>query len=100
MTHYIYNKVRYSFLKVSLCGGLMGAFLFSSCYDLTEMSHNPYELEGNTGSGNSDITPGDDESPYADINLNYQVSAEDSAYWKEYISSVPNDFRSFLYQCY
>lgn len=99
MRHHIYNKVRQTVLKALVLGGVMGGGL-SSCYDLTEMSHNPYALEGSTGAASGEVTDVDDNSKYADINLSYAVTAEDSAYWKEYISAVPNDLRSFLYQSY
>ena len=93
MKRYIYNKVSLSLLSSAI-------FLLSSCYDLTEMSHNPYEIEGNGGTANGEVINVDDDTKYADINLSFAVTAEDSAYWKEYISAVPNDFRSFLYQSY
>ena len=93
MKRYIYNKVSLSLLSSAI-------FLLSSCYDLTEMSHNPYEIEGNGGTANGEVINVDDDTKYADINLSFAVTAEDAAYWKEYISAVPNDFRSFLYQSY
>ena len=86
MKHHIYNKV--------------SLLLLTSCYDLTEMSHNPYALEGSGGAANGEIVDVDDDTKYADINLNYAVTAEDSAIWKEQISAVPDKFRSFLYQSY
>ena len=103
MKHNIYNNVRHNnvrhtILKVLLLGGAMGGF--SSCYDLTEMSHNPYAIEGSGSAPTSEVTPVEDNSEYADINLDYYVTAEDSAYWKDYISAVPGDLRSFLYQSY
>ena len=93
MKHHIYNKVSLLFLTSSF-------FLLTSCYDLTEMSHNPYALEGSGGAANGEIVDVDDDTKYADINLNYAVTAEDSAIWKEQISAVPDKFRSFLYQSY
>ena len=93
MKHYIYNKVRN--LLFAPC-----TLLLFSCYDLTDMSHNPYEIEGTGGAANNEVIVVDDNTKYADINLDFYVTAEDSAYWKDYISAVPGDFRSFLYQCY
>ena len=93
MKHHIYNKVSLLLLTSSF-------FLLTSCYDLTEMSHNPYALEGSGGAANGEIVDVDDDTKYADINLNYAVTAEDSAIWKEQISAVPDKFRSFLYQSY
>ena len=84
MKHNIYNNVRHTILKVLLLGGAMGGF--SSCYDLTEMSHNPYAIEGSGSAPTSEVTPVEDNSEYADINLDYYVTAEDSAYWKDYIA--------------
>ena len=95
----IYNKVKALLLRTFLWIGLTGG-VFSSCYDLTDMSHNPYEIEGNDGTSDNEVTEVDDNTQYADINLGYYVTAEDSAYWKDYISAVPGDLRSFLYQCY
>lgn len=95
---YIYNRVKalrlHSILLLAPC------FLLSSCYDLTDMSHDPYALEGSTGTAGGEVIDDEDDTKYADINLSYAVSAEDSAYWKDYISSVPTDLRSFFYQSY
>ena len=57
-------------------------------------------MEGSGGAANGEIVDVDDDTKYADINLNYAVTAEDSAIWKEQISAVPDKFRSFLYQSY
>lgn len=100
MKHHIYNKVKHTAQRALLLGGWLGGGLLSSCYDLTEMSHNPYAIEGSGSAPTSEVTPVEDESKYADINLDYYVTAEDSAYWKDYISAVPSDLRSFLYQSY
>ena len=93
MKHHIYNKVSLLLLTSSI-------FLLPACYDLTEMSHNPYAIESSGGAVDGEIVDVDDDTKYADINLNYAVTAEDSARWKEQISAVPDKFRSFLYQSY
>ena len=93
MKHHIYNKVSLLLLTSVI-------FLLPSCYDLTEMSHNPYALESGGEATEGEIVDVDDETKYADINLSYAVAAEDSASWKEQISAVPDKFRSFLYQSY
>ena len=50
-----------------------------SCYDLDEMSHNPYEIEDNTGAGGDKDNTDEDNTKYADVNINFTVSKEDSA---------------------
>ena len=98
MKHTIYNNVR-QLLPSLLC--LFGvSCLLVSCYDLTEMSHNPYAIEVTGEEKTSEVTPAEDASPYADINLSYALSAEDSAKCIDNIGSVPTDLRSFLYQSY
>ena len=49
-----------------------------SCYDLDEMNRDPYGVEDTDKGG--EITPEEPtDSKYANINLNYRVSKEDSA---------------------
>lgn len=71
----------------------------SSCYDMDEMSKNPYELPDNTTGGEEQ--PGEeDKTKYADINIDYKVSKEDSLALKSELSSANTVFRSFLYEGY
>ena len=98
MKHTIYNNVR-QLLPSLLCLFVVSCLLVS-CYDLTEMSHNPYAIEVTGEEKTSEVTPAEDASPYADINLSYALSAEDSAKCIDNIGSVPTDLRSFLYQSY
>ena len=49
-----------------------------SCYDLNGMGRNPYELDDNT-SDNNEKPSGNDGTRYADINIDYTISAQDSA---------------------
>lgn len=81
--------------------GLFAAtVIFAGCYDLNELSKNPYAMEDNSVSGGGEIIPVEDNSKYADINIDYYVTAEDSAACKENLAGVPGTFREFMYQCY
>ena len=68
MKHHIYNKVSLLLLTSAI-------FLLPSCYDLTEMSHNPYALESGGEATEGEIVDVDDETKYADINLSKNKSA-------------------------
>ena len=70
----------------------------ASCYDLDEMSRNPYELADNTTG--TEIIDIEDDSEYADININYVVSHEDSVALQSELADVPSVFRNFLYEGY
>ena len=72
----------------------------SSCYDLDDMSHNPYEIEDNTGAGGDIDNPDEDNTKYADVNINFTVSKEDSATLKTALADAPSTFRNFLYEGY
>lgn len=72
----------------------------SSCYDLDEMSHNPYEIEDNTGAGGDIDNTEQDNTKYADVNIDFTVSKEDSATLKTALADAPGTFRNFLYQGY
>lgn len=73
---------------------------FASCYDLDEMSRDPYGVEGSENAG-GEITPDKpDEGKYADININYAVSHDDSVAYKKALADAPATFRTFLYQGY
>ena len=72
----------------------------NSCYDLDDMSHDPYGVNGSESTG-GEITPDEpDDTKYADINLNYSVSKEDSTSYKKNLADAPATFRQFLYQGY
>ncbi|MDY3851991.1 MAG: SusD/RagB family nutrient-binding outer membrane lipoprotein, partial [Prevotella sp.] len=78
----------------------------TSCYDLDEMSRNPYELmDGGTATGTTTeetdtILEKDTTNVYADINLNFTVSKEDSANYKVNLADAGPTFRNFLYEGY
>lgn len=70
-----------------------------SCYDLEDMNRDPYGVEDNGTDG--EITPEEPTDPrYANINLNYRVSKEDSAAYKKQLADAPAKFRKFLYEGY
>lgn len=76
----------------------MALVSLSSCYDMDEMSKNPYELPDNT-TGSGEEQPGEeDNTKYADINIDYKVSKEDSLALKSELSSANSVFRNFLYE--
>lgn len=75
---------------------LIVVFGMASCYDLDEMSRNPYELADNTTG--TEIIDIEDDSEYADININYVVSHEDSVALQSELADVPSVFRNFLYE--
>ncbi len=70
-----------------------------SCYDLNGMGRNPYELDDNT-SDNNEKPSGNDGTRYADINIDYTISAQDSANLKSVLSGAGDLFRKFLYEGY
>ena len=81
----------------------MGCSLLAltGCYDLDNESHNPYAVENNGGGSESPKDdPTEDNTKYKDINLNYTVSAEDSAEYKRNLSNAPGTFREMVYEGY
>lgn len=78
--------------------GLASALLLAGCQDLDHLSQNPYELPDNPSSGKDSTIV--DDSKYADINLNYTVSAEDSASYQPDLQGAGSLFRNFLYEGY
>lgn len=85
-----------------LISGMAAALTLTSvtaCYDLGDMSHNPYEIENDNAGGGDTPTPDTpDDTKYADININYAVSREDSAKLKTMLADAPSTFRNFLYE--
>ena len=59
----------------------------TSCYDLGDMSHNPFAIETNTSQ--QDTTKIEDNTKYADINIDFKVSKEDSAELKTVLADAP-----------
>ena len=92
---FIYNK---SIIFKTLLAS-MTLFLATSCYDLDEMNKNPYELPDNSVSG-GDTDTGDDGTKYNDLNLNFEVTKEDSAAYKIDLMAASSTFRNFLYEGY
>ena len=73
--------------------------LFAGCYDLNELSRNPYELDDKTSQGTQqDVKP--DNTKYADINIDFTISKEDSANLESTLANAPGIFRNFLYEGY
>lgn len=73
----------------------------ASCYDLDRMGRNPYEIDNsNDHNHGGDIPTDHDATKYADINVNYTVTAADSADILTTLADAPGLFRSFLYEGY
>ena len=72
------------------------ALTLTGCYDMDDMNHNPYELPDHTTTG--EITPGEDSTKYADINIDYTVSHDDSLALRSELASANGVFRNFLYE--
>ena len=71
----------------------------TSCYDLGGMGRNPYELDDPKG-GSGDTPSKADSTRYSDIDINYTVSAQDSAKLKTVLADAASLFRTFLYEGY
>lgn len=87
---------RCSFYLAMLYSATIVLLTFTSCYDLGGMGRNPYELDDPTNGG--DEPAKNDDSRYADININYIVSPSDSANLKTVLAGSSSLFRSFLYE--
>lgn len=72
----------------------------TGCYDLDNESHNPYAVENKGGSDTPKDDPTEDNTKYKDINLNFTVSAEDSAECKRNLNNAPGTFREMVYEGY
>lgn len=73
--------------------------LITSCYDLENMGHNPYEIEGGSAGKDSTVIP-QTENKYADLNINFVISKDDSAVCKVDLAGAAPTFRNFLYEGY
>lgn len=75
----------------------------TSCYDLEDMGHNPYEIEDKTSGAGTEIedtTKSNNNTRYADLDLTYKVSADDSLTCKNDLAGAASTFRNFLYEGY
>ena len=75
----------------------------TSCYDLEDMGHNPYEIEDNTSGAGTEIedtTKSNNNTRYADLDLTYKLSADDSLTCKTDLAGAASTFRNFLYEGY
>ena len=75
----------------------------TSCYDLEDMGHNPYEIEDKTSGAGTEIedtTKNNNNTRYADLDLTYKVSADDSLTCKTDLAGAASTFRNFLYEGY
>lgn len=78
---------------------LASLWMFTACYNLDNMSHNPYEIEANA-SEQGEEKKENDKTKYADINLNYSITKADTAICKKDLASAASTFRNFLYEGY
>lgn len=72
----------------------------TSCYDLEDMGHNPYEIEDKTSEAGTDTVTEETIGKYADLNLNFKISKDDSATCKTDLAGAASTFRNFLYEGY
>ncbi len=75
----------------------------TSCYDLEDMGHNPYEIEDKTSGAGTEIedtTKSNNNTRYADLDLTYKLSADDSLTCKTDLAGAASTFRNFLYEGY
>lgn len=72
----------------------------TSCYDLEDMGHNPYEIEDKTSEAGTDTVTEETTGKYADLNLNFKISKDDSATCKTDLAGAASTFRNFLYEGY
>ncbi|WP_295731210.1 SusD/RagB family nutrient-binding outer membrane lipoprotein [uncultured Muribaculum sp.] len=80
------------------CIAVMAVVPIAGCYDFDEFSRDTYAIEDDrTENGVTDV---EDKTKYADINIDYMVSKEDSARCLSDLSGVASIFREFLYQGY
>lgn len=77
---------------------MVAAASVTSCYDLDELSKDPYGFEDNRG--DSSINDEEDKTKYADINVNYTIEKEDSAKCETDLRGAASTFRTYLYQGY
>lgn len=77
---------------------LLTATSVTSCYDLDDMSKDPYGLDQKED--NTTVIDKEDDTKYADINLSFEVSAADSAACETNLRAAASTFRQFLYQGY
>lgn len=72
----------------------------AGCYDLDKMGRDPYALEDDRTGGEIIDTPVPADTLYADINIDYAVSHDDSLACQADIAGCPATLREFLYQGY
>ena len=72
----------------------------TSCYDLEGMGHNPYEIEDKTSEAGTDTVTEETTGKYADLNLNFKISKDDSVTCKTDLAGAASTFRNFLYEGY
>ncbi|MFR3549518.1 MAG: SusD/RagB family nutrient-binding outer membrane lipoprotein [Coprobacter sp.] len=70
-----------------------------SCYDFDVLREDPYVLRDHSSSTGTDIDT-EDNSKYADINLSFKVSKEDSIAYRTDLAGAASTFRSLLYEGY
>lgn len=94
--NYMNNK--FSSIHLLLLALTLG--VTTSCYDLEDMGHNPYEIEDKTSEAGTDTVTEETTGKYADLNLNFKISKDDSATCKTDLAGAASTFRNFLYEGY
>lgn len=81
---------------------VFSALMLSGCYDLNDLGHDPFAIEddrtaGDGGGNGEDV---EDETKYADININYTLEGDELESCKTDLNAAPSTFRNFLYEGY
>lgn len=81
---------------------VFSALMLSGCYDLTDLGHDPFAIEDDrtAGEGGGNGEDVEDETKYADININYTLEGDELESCKTDLNAAPSTFRNFLYEGY
>lgn len=94
------NYMNNKFSSIHLLLLVLTLGVTTSCYDLEDMGHNPYEIEDKTSEAGTDTVTEETTGKYADLNLNFKISKDDSATCKTDLAGAASTFRNFLYEGY
>lgn len=81
---------------------VFSALMLSGCYDLNDLGHDPFAIEDDrtAGGGGGNGEDVEDETKYADININYTLEGDELESCKTDLNAAPSTFRNFLYEGY
>lgn len=78
----------------------VSAMALTGCYDLDDLSRNPYAIEDDRKDESGGSQSVDDGTKYSDINVNDILTVEELAACKTDLNAAPTTFRNFLYEGY